>query len=95
MRHDALFEAAVDTGTSIEIDGALANLDLDWALARRAIAAGAMLVINSSYHRAEPLNVQMELGVTTACRQWVERRRVVNARSLADIRAVIAAKRQD
>jgi hypothetical protein len=35
----------------------------------------------------------MDLGVTTARRGWVERRHVVNTRPLADIRAVIAAKR--
>jgi DNA polymerase (family 10) len=52
-----------------------------------------MLAVNSDCHRAELLNVQMELGVTTARRGWVERRHVVNTRPLADIRAIVAAKR--
>jgi hypothetical protein len=36
----------------------------------------------------------MRLGIATACRGWVEPRHVLNTRPLADIRAVIARKRQ-
>ena len=53
---------AVETGTVLEIDGAPAHLDLDGALARRAIAAGATVAIDSDCHRAELLGRQMELG---------------------------------
>jgi hypothetical protein len=35
----------------------------------------------------------MELGLLMARRGWVEPRHVLNTRSLADVRAVIAAKR--
>jgi hypothetical protein len=35
----------------------------------------------------------MELGVTTARRGWVEGRHVVNTRPLAEVRALVAAKR--
>jgi DNA polymerase (family 10) len=35
----------------------------------------------------------MRLGLTTARRGWVEPRHVLNTRSLAEVRAVIAAKR--
>jgi DNA polymerase (family 10) len=92
--YDALFETAVETGTIVEIDGSPAHLDLDGPLSRRAIAAGAMMAVDSDSHRAELLEMQMELGVTTARRGWVERRHVVNTRPLAEIRAVIAAKRK-
>ncbi len=94
LDYDRLFAAAVETGTIVEIDGAPAHLDLDGTLARRAIAAGATVVINSDCHRAEMLDRQMELGLLTARRGWVEPRHVLNTRPIADIRALIAAKRE-
>lgn len=94
LDYDALFALAVETRTIVEIDGSPAHLDLDGALSRRAIAAGAMMAVDSDCHRADLLDMQMELGVTTARRGWVERRHVVNTRSIDEIRAVIAAKRK-
>jgi DNA polymerase (family X) len=91
--YDRLFARAVETDTVVEIDGAPAHLDLDGALARRAIAAGATVVIDSDCHRADALGRQMELGVTTARRGWVEPRHVLNSRPLAEVRALIARKR--
>jgi DNA polymerase (family 10) len=52
------------------------------------------MAVDSDCHRAELLGMQMELGVTTARRGWVEPRHVANTRPLDDIRAVIAAKRK-
>jgi len=77
----------------VEIDGAPVHLDLDGALARRAVAAGATLVIDSDCHRADALERQMDLGVTTARRGWVEAKHVLNARPLSDVRALLARKR--
>ncbi len=94
LDYDRLFETAIATGTVLEIDGAPAHLDMDGALARRAIDAGVTVSIDSDSHRAEMLDRQMELGLTTARRGWVEPRHVVNARPLADVRALIAAKRR-
>jgi DNA polymerase (family 10) len=93
LDYDRLFGLAVETGTFVEIDGSPAHLDLDGALARRAIAAGALVSINSDCHRAEMLGRQMELGVVTARRGWVEPRHVLNTRSIAEVRSVVAAKR--
>jgi DNA polymerase (family 10) len=93
LEYDRLFAAAVETGTIIEIDGAPAHLDLDGALARRAIAAGATVMINSDCHRADMLHRQMMLGLTTARRGWVEPRNVLNTRPIEEIRGVVAAKR--
>jgi DNA polymerase (family 10) len=93
LNYDRLFAAAVETSTVVEIDGAPAHLDLDGALARRAIAAGVTVVIDIDCHRADALGRQMELGLTTARRGWVEARHVLNSRPLAELRAFVARKR--
>jgi DNA polymerase (family 10) len=91
---DALYAAAAETGTALEIDGAPGHLDLDGEHARAAVAAGVTVTIDSDCHRARALERQMRFGVGTARRGWVERRHVLNTRSVEDVRAFIAAKRQ-
>jgi DNA polymerase (family 10) len=93
LDYDRLFQTAVETRTFVEIDGSPSHLDLDGPLARRAIAAGAMVAISSDCHRAEMLDRQMLLGIVTARRGWVEARHVLNTRPLEELRALIAAKR--
>lgn len=90
---DTLFTAAAQTGTAMEIDGAPGHLDMDGALARRAVAAGVTLVVDSDCHRIDGLARQMRFGVGTARRGWVEPRHVLNTRDLAEVRAFVAAKR--
>jgi DNA polymerase (family 10) len=90
---DALFAAAADTGTALEIDGAPGHLDLDGAMARRAAAAGVTLVIDSDCHRMDALGRQMQFAVGTARRGWIEPQHVLNTRSLSDVRAFVANKR--
>jgi DNA polymerase (family 10) len=92
---DRLFAAAIETRTAVEIDGAPPHLDMDGALSRRAIAAGVTVTVDSDCHRADALDRQMELGVITARRGWVEPRHVLNTRAVADVRAFISAKRAD
>ena len=89
----AVFAAAAETGTALEIDGAPTHLDLDGERARAAINAGVTVSIDSDCHKAALLDRQMRLGVGTARRGWVEPRHVLNTRPLADVRAFIAAKR--
>jgi DNA polymerase (family 10) len=89
----AIFAAAVETGTALEIDGAPSHLDMDGEHARAAIAAGATVSIDSDCHRASLLDRQMRLGLGTARRGWVEGRQVLNARPLSAVRAFIEAKR--
>jgi DNA polymerase (family 10) len=90
---DAIYAAAAETGTALEIDGAPSHLDLDGEHARQAIGAGVTLTIDSDCHRARALERQMQLGIGTARRGWVEPRHVLNARPLNEVRAFIAAKR--
>ncbi len=93
LNYDRLFATAVETGTCMEIDGAPSHLDMDGALARRAVAAGVMVTIDSDCHRAEMLGRQMELGVATARRGWVEPKHVLNARPTVELRKLLNAKR--
>jgi len=90
---DALFAAAAETGTAMEVDGAPGHLDLDGTLARRAAAAGVMLVIDSDCHRSDGLARQMRFGVGTARRGWIRPEQVLNTRSIDEVRAFIARKR--
>ncbi len=93
LDYDRLFAIAVETGTFVEIDGAPAHLDMDGPLARRALAAGVTVTIDSDCHRAEMLGRQMALGVTTARRGWVEPRHVLNTRPVDELRSLIRRKR--
>lgn len=90
---DRLFAAAVATGTAMEVDGAPGHLDMDGAVARQAVAKGVTVVVDSDCHRAENLGRQMEFGVGTARRGWLEPRHVLNTKGIAEIRAFVARKR--
>ncbi len=91
----AIYAAAAESGTALEIDGAPSHLDMDGERARAAIGAGVTVTIDSDCHKATLLDRQMRLGVGTARRGWVEARHVLNTRPLADVRAFVAAKRGD
>jgi DNA polymerase (family 10) len=79
----------------MEIDGAPGHLDMDGALARRALTAGVTVSIDSDCHRAEMLGRQMDLGVATARRGWAEPAHVINTKPAAELRALIKAKRRN
>jgi DNA polymerase (family X) len=89
-----LFEAAVDTGTILEIDGAPGHLDMDGDMARRAIAAGVIVSVDGDCHRAELLGRHMEFAVRTARRGWVPATQVVNTLPLEQLRRRLAVKRR-
>jgi DNA polymerase (family 10) len=93
LDYDRLFETARETGTILEIDGAPAHLDLDGTLARRAIALGVTVVVDSDSHRADVLDRQMRMGLATARRGWAEPRHVANTLPIADLRALMRRKR--
>jgi DNA polymerase (family 10) len=74
---DAVIEAAVETGTALEVNCHLRRLDVAPEVARRAVAAGARLVISTDAHRIGELD-QMQWGVLNAQRGWVDKSHVVN-----------------
>jgi DNA polymerase (family 10) len=93
LDYDRLFKVAVETGTALEVDGAPGHLDMDGAIARRAVEAGVTLTIDSDCHRAEALERQMRFGLGTARRGWVQASHVLNTRSADAVRAFVARKR--
>jgi DNA polymerase (family 10) len=93
MDFDAIYAAAAETGTALEVDGAPSHLDLDGERAGAAVRAGVTLVVDSDCHRSSALDRQMRMGVGTARRGWVESRHVLNTRRLPDVRAFLARKR--
>jgi DNA polymerase (family 10) len=90
---DRLFAAAAETGTAMEVDGAPGHLDMDGELARRAAAAGVTIAIDSDCHRIDGLARQMQFGIGTARRGWIEPAHVLNTRPIDEVRAFVARKR--
>jgi len=75
---DAVIAAAVQTGTVLEIDAMPDRLDLRDAYVRKAVAAGALLAIDSDAHDPSHLRYADELGVAVARRGWASATHVVN-----------------
>jgi DNA polymerase (family 10) len=94
LDYPAIYAAAAETGTALEVDGAPGHLDLDGEHARAAVAAGVTLTIDSDCHRAKALARQMAFGVGTARRGWVEPSHVLNTRPLPAVLEFVAAKRR-
>jgi DNA polymerase (family 10) len=88
---EAVFEAAAATGTALEMNGSPHRLDLAPGRARRAVAAGCLLAIDSDAHRTEEL-ADVRWGVDQARRAWVEPRTVLNTRGRDDLLAWVAGK---
>ena len=78
---DAVIDAAVETGTRLEVNSGPERLDLpDWAV-RKAMEKGATLVIDSDAHAVEELEWTV-YGAATARRGWATAERVANTRGL-------------
>ncbi len=77
---DALIEAAVRTGTFLEINANPNRRDLNDVYVREAARAGARIVINSDAHGCETL-ANMRYGVATARRGWLTKADVANTRT--------------
>ncbi|HEY7625008.1 MAG TPA: DNA polymerase/3'-5' exonuclease PolX [Candidatus Limnocylindria bacterium] len=78
---DAVIDAAVATGTWIEVNGGPERLDLPDTWIRKAVDRGATLVTNSDAHAIEELE-WMDLAVGTARRGWATAAAIANTREL-------------
>jgi len=89
---DRLLEAALATGTFLEIDSQPDRLDLTDVHARAAREAGVKLVVDSDGHQVSALDY-VEFGVGQARRAWLTKEDVVNTRTWAQIEKLRKKKR--
>lgn len=74
---DELFDAALRTGTALELNSYPNRLDLNEDYLKRAKAHGVKIAINTDSHNKDHLNF-MFYGVATAQRGWLEKEDVIN-----------------
>jgi DNA polymerase (family 10) len=84
---EKVVEAAIRTGTFLEINANPNRRDLNETNARFAAEAGAMLVIDSDGHGVDTLS-NIAYGVATARRGWVTAERVANTREWPELHAL-------
>ncbi|GMQ98318.1 MAG: DNA polymerase/3'-5' exonuclease PolX [Acidimicrobiia bacterium] len=76
---DAIFAAAAETGTALEINCSLARLDLPAAMLRKAMdVPGVMFAVSTDSHHVRDLD-NISWGVSQARKGWVPRERVLNS----------------
>lgn len=85
---DIIMEAAVETGTILEINANPQRLDLRDSHVRRAMELGIKLAINTDAHDAAHFALR-HYGVATAQRGWATAVAVVNTWSVADFLAYL------
>ena len=81
--YEALFRAAAETGTVLEVNASPERLDLKDTHARRAADLGAFLAVASDAHTVDTLANQ-RYGIGIARRARCEARHVVNTLPLAE-----------
>ncbi|MHB8511392.1 MAG: DNA polymerase/3'-5' exonuclease PolX [Actinomycetota bacterium] len=91
---EAVFKAAAATGTAMEVNAHPDRLDLRDEHARLARSMGVTLSIDSDAHQIAHLH-GIRYGVATAQRGWVERKDVLNCRTLKQLAAFVSRKRGD
>ncbi|HUI25699.1 MAG TPA: DNA polymerase/3'-5' exonuclease PolX [Candidatus Kryptonia bacterium] len=85
---DAIIAAAKRTGTVLEVDAYPERLDLKDDHVRKAVTAGAKIVIDSDAHSVNHLDY-IDYGVATARRGWAEKSDVLNTLPVAKFLAAL------
>ena len=90
----AVFAAAAETGTALEINGHLHRLDVpaEFLLQAREVDGLRFVISTDSHHTTEFENVHW--GVANARRGWVQRESVINTLPLDEFLAFVAGKRK-
>ena len=76
---EAIFRAAAETGTLLEINATPDRLDLRDTHVRRAVELGVKLVINCDAHHPADFD-NLHFGVATANRGWATADDIANTR---------------
>ncbi len=79
LNMEAVFEAAAEHGTALEVNSFPQRLDLKDSYVRRAVEMGIPIAVDTDAHSIAELN-QLEFGVRVARRGWATAAGVVNAR---------------
>jgi DNA polymerase (family 10) len=88
---EVVYAEAARTGTALEMNGSDHRLDLSPEHARRAVAAGCLVALDSDAHRVEEFH-NLDWAVAQARRAWVGPVAVLNAKPRAELLAWVAAK---
>jgi len=89
---EALADAAVRTGTFLEINASYERLDLAAPMAREARDRGARFIISSDAHDAAGFAL-LDYGVDEARRGWIEARDVMNTLPLEELLPLLPSHR--
>ena len=85
-----VLEAAKEHEKIVELNAYPNRLDLDWVHCRRAKELGVMLAINPDAHSTADLE-NIEYGIATARRAWLEEKDVINTRELDEVLEILNA----
>jgi DNA polymerase (family 10) len=85
---DEIFEASKRTRTYLEINASPQRLDLNDANAALALRSGCKLAINTDAHNREELK-NIRLGVGVARRAWAEKKNIINAHPLDELKRAL------
>ena len=86
---DAVLDAALHTGTILEINANPSRLDLRASHVRRAMELGIKMAINSDAHHSDHYGF-CHYGVATAQRGWATKNAIINTWTADDLLAYIA-----
>ena len=89
---EAVLRAAAKNGTMVEINAQPSRLDIDWIHCKRAKALGVQLVINPDAHSTGEVEL-LRYGVDVARRGWLEKKDVLNTKTLVQVAKALQASR--
>jgi DNA polymerase (family 10) len=89
--HDRVFEACREHGVCLEINGQPDRMDLPDTLCKRAKEAGVLLAMATDAHHHVELEF-MRYALLTARRGWLEKKDVLNTRTVKQLRKHSARK---